>query len=100
MSSGFLELPLEEVFEFLKHFFSSLVVDDKLDEGPFSGGEHHQTHDAFSVHLLVVFFHQHLTFVFVGDSYDHRRRPGVNTQLVFDLEGPFERLRRAHGRFR
>ena len=80
--SGFVELAGEQLFQLGQHRRSIDAAGQKLDLRAIARGKHHEAHNAFSVHLLFIFFHEDVGFEFVGDANDHRGGSGMDTHLV------------------
>jgi hypothetical protein len=47
-----------------------------------SGGQHHQTHDAFAVDLFAVLFDEDAAGKFIDNTDKHGGGPGMDAQLV------------------
>jgi hypothetical protein len=62
----------------------ALGIDGDFAAGP--GGQHHQAHNAFAVHLLAVLFHEDVATKAIGGFDKHGGGPGMNAQLVRDLK--------------
>ena len=66
------------------------AIGDDLDALTLGCCQHHESHDAFAVHLLVVFLDQHLTFELARLLDELGRRACVHAVLVGDGEFLFQ----------
>jgi len=78
------ELAGEELLQLGEHLGGVFAGGEELDLGAFAGGEHHQAHDGFAVHLLLVLFDEDVGFELVGDAHDHRGRAGMDAHFVLN----------------
>ena len=80
------ELALDESFDFHERFggVGTDGVNGQFAAG--TGGEHHQTHDAFAIDLFAIFLHENIAGKPARGFDKHGRRPGMNARFVGDGE--------------
>ena len=62
----------------------ALRMNGEFAAGP--GGEHHQAHDAFAVHLFTIFLDENLAIKAIGGLDEQSGGTGVNAEFVRDLK--------------
>ena len=97
------KLPLQQGFDFMDRLRCIGAFRMHANFAARAGSEHHQAHDALSVHRLTVFLHEHFTLEAIGRFHEHGGGTGVDAKLVghdhflFEFCSGVARLfRRAH----
>ena len=70
------------MLQFLHEQGGIIPLGGDSQDGALSGGQHHESHDALAVHLLLVLLDEDLGLKLVRDADNHGRRARVNPQLV------------------
>jgi hypothetical protein len=85
-ASGFFKLGFEEGFEFGEGLGGVVAVGVNGQSAARTGGEHHETHDAFAVHFFAILLDEDVAGKTVGGFDEHGSRTGVDSQFVGDNE--------------
>ena len=85
-SSIFLELAGDEILDGGKRCVCIRAVRTYGDDGAVTGSEHHEAHDAFSIHFLTVFFHENVRLEAICRFDELGGGAGVDAELVEDGE--------------
>jgi hypothetical protein len=51
-----------------------------------SGSQHHETHDAFTIHLLTIFLNEDIRLKAIGGLNELRRWASMNAKFIEDSE--------------
>ena len=78
------EAGFDEALDFGDSFFCVGAFGVNRELRAFAGGEHHEAHDAFSIHAFAVLFHPDLGTVATGNFNKHSRRSCVEAIAVLD----------------
>ncbi|MFM2179171.1 MAG: hypothetical protein RL015_3269 [Verrucomicrobiota bacterium] len=77
---------VDEVFEICHRGLGVGAFSGEFDGFTTTGGQHHEAHDAFAIHGLVIFLHPDVALVFAGAFNELRGRTGVHAHFIADRE--------------